>query len=90
MNSKKIRFIVIIILLTSLVAGIFLIYRIHQNDYNSPKLVLKPGVSHSITAGGVAVPTYLQARAIKAGYYCPSWAAKPGQVSTTICMPLDR
>jgi flagellar basal body-associated protein FliL len=91
MNSKKLKFILVIILLVVLVAGLLVIHRINQESHSSLKSVSKSRTSSQpLTAGGVVVPAYLQTRAKKVGYYCPSWAAKPGQVSTTICMPLDQ
>ena len=91
MNRKKIKFISVIILLVFLVIGALVIYRLHEESHSTRSPASNSTTSNKpLTAGGVTVPTYLQARARKMGYYCPSWAAKPGQVSTTICLPLDK
>lgn len=43
-----------------------------------------------LSAGGVVVPAAFVNRARSLGYYCPSWAAQPGVVASTICVPLDK
>lgn len=35
-----------------------------------------------------SVPAGSRQRAKAAGYYCPSWDARPGQVSPSICYPI--
>lgn len=44
----------------------------------------------NLTAGGIAVPEVWQAKAQHLGYYCPSWAAKPGEVVSNVCLKLDK
>jgi len=48
------------------------------------------GSTKPLTAGGVAVPATWQAKARRLGYYCPSWAATPGQAASGVCLPLDK
>jgi hypothetical protein len=44
------------------------------------------GSSSNKTACSISgVPEQFCARAKKAGYYCPSWDVKPGQVAPAIC-----
>jgi hypothetical protein len=47
-------------------------------------------MNKTMTAGGMKVPAAYQSKAMKLGYYCPSWDAKPGEISSEICIPLDK
>jgi len=75
-----------------IVAGVIVLWISH--NHHTPASV-PPATSHAaapnqtLTAGGEPVPTSEVARAKKAGYYCPSWDAQPGQVSSGVCLPLD-
>ncbi len=43
-----------------------------------------------ITYGaGLIVPVDSQAKALKLGYYCPSWDANPGEMTADYCVTLD-
>jgi Tfp pilus assembly protein PilV len=44
----------------------------------------------TVKAGGMTVPTKWQAKAESLGYYCPSWDASPGQITSGVCYPLDK
>jgi hypothetical protein len=52
--------------------------------------ISKPTTTNILTAGGQPVPKAWQAKAKALGYYCPSWDAQPGQISSDICLPLDK
>jgi len=42
------------------------------------------------TAGGRPIPQQFWAKARSLGYYCPSWAAQPGQIVSHACIKLDQ
>lgn len=58
-----------------------------QPMHSSPKKPTAGGVTYE---NGKLVPADSQARAKEAGYYCPSWDAKPGAASADFCVTLDK
>ena len=72
--KKRIITVVAILFLGVVVAGFF---------YRRPQKTITYG-------GGFQMPAHSVDRAVKAGEYCPSWDAKPGQLAADICLPLDK
>lgn len=66
---------------------------LYFND-NKPNSRPTKQESHStaqnLTAGGVVVPEKYVKKAKSLGYYCPSWAAKPGEIASDTCLTLDK
>ena len=81
---------VILISAGSLTAYLLLGSKYHSSGGASMPSVQPSPVSKPLTAGGIPVPVKSRNQALKAGYYCPSWDATPGQVASTICIPLDK
>lgn len=86
----------LILLVLGLLAGAGFVWVIFGRTATNKQPVINtvsPRPSDStkpLTASGVAVPTAWQTRARSLGYYCPSWAAKPGEIVSSVCLPLDK
>lgn len=99
-GSAVLKVILILIILSVVGFGTWYVYQSSQDGTNvhqknpgtpqngSPKS--KPTVKPVTYQNGKVVPVSSQARAKVAGYYCPSWDAKPGENSTDICVSLDK
>lgn len=85
--TKGVHFnkLVILGLVMAAVAGVVLWYSAGLSVTQHLAPASKP-----ITAGGREVPAGSAERAKAAGYYCPSWDARPGQVTSFICVKLDK
>lgn len=94
-KSKKFKGRVLVIVavgvavLVAVAVCLFLDFDNNQSD-NRPARRSGPPAKHSLTASGVEVPQQFVEKAESLGYYCPSWAAKPGEVASGVCLKLDR
>ncbi|HET9850289.1 MAG TPA: hypothetical protein VFP35_01555 [Candidatus Saccharimonadales bacterium] len=82
------RVLVAVAILALVIAG-FILHSLQAKPTPPPVKPKSSAQSKPLTAGGQPVPAAYQARARKLGYYCPSWAAKPGTPVSTACLPLD-
>jgi hypothetical protein len=49
-----------------------------------------PATNKPVTAGGKPIPADSAERAKSLGYYCPSWDAQAGAVTSSVCIKLDK
>jgi hypothetical protein len=86
---KKIMAALIVVCLI-IAGGVVIVLIRSSHQPKTPAVTNSSNSSKPVTAGGVPVPSDSQIKAKAKGYYCPSWDAKPGQVASTICIPLDK
>ena len=84
----------LIAVLMLVVAIALLIWLVIANRNQGQKHTTIPTTNTSsttkpLTANGQPVPVQSVQRAKSAGYYCPSWDAKPGSIVPTVCYKLD-
>lgn len=80
-------------LIVLLILGLLVPYGLepgHAVDKHNSASTSTKSHNSTLTAGGLAVPAALQARAKSLGYYCPSWNSAPGEASSGLCLPLDK
>lgn len=82
------------VVLVILASGLFVWHERESKPMPSPSQSVETQQKAStpaspVTAGGQPVPTSSQQKARAEGHYCPSWDAKPGQISPDICYSLD-
>lgn len=84
---KRKHFLLVLLFIVIVVAGVLL-----YSDWLDSKSPTPPKSTNSqpLRAGGIIVPAAFQSRALRLGYYCPSWDSSPGQITSDICLPLDR
>lgn len=61
-----------------------------EKNTSPPPAPKTPASDKATYNNGTPVPDDSQARAKTAGYYCPSWDAKPGEFTPNFCASLDK
>ncbi len=92
-KNKKARLLVVFVVLAAAIAIPIYMFQepanpVSPSNHSSSDANRK--TSNILTAGGTPVPARFQSKAKSLGYYCPSWAAKPGVASSSVCFPLDK
>lgn len=61
-----------------------------EKNKSSPPAPKDPASDKATYSNGTPVPDDSQTRAKAVNYYCPSWDAKPGELTPDFCASLDK
>jgi flagellar basal body-associated protein FliL len=92
-HSKVLRLVYLSLLLLLIVCFVLFAWMLNSHKTANSRSITRqstlPKTDSQLRAGTINVPQAFQVRAKSLGYYCPSWAAKPGEIVPTICYKLN-